>query len=100
MAPAHPDRADDVVAVARVLDPPGALRCLDAILGCREALDLNVKPRIAVEAMTAALRLPDARVVPSDSVAVRRLADRRARRPVPHPTLFWPRTNQRWSDGR
>ena len=60
VAPAHPDRADDVVAVARVLDPPGALRCLDAILGCREALDLNVKPRIAVEAMTAELRLPDA----------------------------------------
>ncbi len=59
VAPAHPDRADDVVAVARVLDPPGALHCLDAILGCREALDLNVKPRIAVEAMTAALRLPD-----------------------------------------
>ena len=25
---------------------------------CREALDLNVKPRIAIEAMTAALRLP------------------------------------------
>ena len=58
IAPAHPDLADDVVAVALRLDPPGALRCLDAILGCREALDLNVKPRIAVEAMTAALRLP------------------------------------------
>ncbi|WP_375484664.1 DNA polymerase III subunit delta' [uncultured Jatrophihabitans sp.] len=58
VAPAHPDFADDVVAVALRLDPPGALRCLDAILGCREALDLNVKPRIAVEAMTAALRLP------------------------------------------
>jgi DNA polymerase III subunit delta' len=58
IAAAHPDYADDVVAVALRLDPPGALRCLDAILGCREALDLNVKPRIAVEAMTAALRLP------------------------------------------
>ena len=58
IAPAHPDYADDVVAVALRLDPSGALRCLDAILGCREALDLNVKPRIAVEAMTAALRLP------------------------------------------
>ena len=58
IAPAHPDYADDVVAVAARLDPPGTLRCLDAILGCREALDLNVKPRIAVEAMTAALRLP------------------------------------------
>ncbi len=59
IAPAHPDLADDVVAVALRLDPPGALRCLDAILACREALDLNVKPRIAVEAMTAALRLPE-----------------------------------------
>ncbi|WP_375500500.1 DNA polymerase III subunit delta' [uncultured Jatrophihabitans sp.] len=58
IAPAHPDYADDVVAVALRLDPTGALRCLDAILACREALDLNVKPRIAVEAMTAELRLP------------------------------------------
>jgi DNA polymerase-3 subunit delta' len=30
---------------------------LDAVLGCREALELNVKPRIAEEAMTVALRL-------------------------------------------
>jgi DNA polymerase-3 subunit delta' len=28
------------------------------VLECRTALELNVKPRIAVEAMTAALRLP------------------------------------------
>ncbi len=55
---AHPDLADDVVSVARRISPPGALRRLDAILACREALELNVKPRIAVEAMTAALRLP------------------------------------------
>ena len=59
VAPAHPDFAHDVAAVARALGATGALRCLDAILGCREAvLDLNVKPRIAVEALTAALRLP------------------------------------------
>jgi DNA polymerase-3 subunit delta' len=58
IAPAHPDLADDVVAVSRRIDQPGALRRLDAIIGCREALELNVKPRIAVEAMTAALRLP------------------------------------------
>jgi DNA polymerase-3 subunit delta' len=55
---AHPDLADDVVSVARRISQPGALRRLDAILACREALELNVKPRIAVEAMTAALRLP------------------------------------------
>jgi DNA polymerase-3 subunit delta' len=58
VAPAHPDLADDVIAVSLGMDSTGALRCLDAILACREALDLNVKPRIAVEAMTAALRLP------------------------------------------
>jgi DNA polymerase-3 subunit delta' len=58
VAAAHPDLADDVIAVSRAIDANGALRRLDAILACREALDLNVKPRIAVEAMTAALRLP------------------------------------------
>ncbi|MGI8678355.1 MAG: DNA polymerase III subunit delta' [Jatrophihabitans sp.] len=58
VAAAHPDLADDVVAVSLRLDPPGVLRCLDAILACRQALEENVKPRIAVEAMTAALRLP------------------------------------------
>ena len=35
------------------VDPAGVLQRLDAVLACREALDLNVKPRIAVEAMTA-----------------------------------------------
>jgi DNA polymerase-3 subunit delta' len=55
---AHPDFADDVRAVAAVVSPAGALQRLDAVLACREALELNVKPRIAVEAMTAALRLP------------------------------------------
>ena len=44
--------------VASRIQPAGTLRRLDAILACREALELNVKPRIAVEAMTAALRLP------------------------------------------
>jgi DNA polymerase III subunit delta' len=58
VGPAHPDFADDVAAVARRLTPAGALQRLDAVLACREAVDLNVKPRVAVEAMTAALRLP------------------------------------------
>jgi DNA polymerase-3 subunit delta' len=58
VGPAHPDFADDVAAVARRLSPAGALQRLDAVLACREAVDLNVKPRVAVEAMTAALRLP------------------------------------------
>jgi DNA polymerase-3 subunit delta' len=55
---AHPDLADDVAFVASRIDAAGALRRLDAVLACREAVELNVKPRIAVEAMTAALRLP------------------------------------------
>jgi DNA polymerase III subunit delta' len=34
------------------------LQRIDAVLACREALEQNVKPRIAIEALTAALRLP------------------------------------------
>jgi DNA polymerase-3 subunit delta' len=56
--PAHPDFADDVRRVAAAIGAVGALQRLDAILACREALEQNVKPRIAVEALTAALRLP------------------------------------------
>jgi len=52
------DYDDDVVAVALRVDPSGALDRLDAVLACRTALELNVKPRIAVEALTTALRLP------------------------------------------
>ena len=58
VAAAHPDFARDVQQVARQIDAPGALRRLDEVLACREAVELNVKPKIAVEAMTAALRLP------------------------------------------
>ncbi len=58
IAPAHPDLADDVATVASRVTPAGALHRLDAVLACREALELNVKPRIAVEAMTAMLRIP------------------------------------------
>ncbi|MDQ6848585.1 MAG: DNA polymerase III subunit delta' [Actinomycetota bacterium] len=58
VAPAHPDLASDARVVASQVSSSDALRRLDAVLACREALELNVKPRIAVEAMTAALRLP------------------------------------------
>jgi DNA polymerase III subunit delta' len=58
VAPAHPDFAADVRSVAGRLSPTGTLQRLDSVLACREAVELNVKPRIAVEAMTAALRLP------------------------------------------
>jgi DNA polymerase-3 subunit delta' len=59
IARAHPDFDDDVRSVALKLHSPDVLRRLDAVLDCRTALDLNVKPRIAVEAMTASLRLPN-----------------------------------------
>ncbi len=57
-ARAHPDFDDDVRAVALRVAPAGALQRIDAVLACREALAQNVKPLVALEAMTAALRLP------------------------------------------
>jgi DNA polymerase-3 subunit delta' len=55
---AHPDFDKDVRRVAKAVPPTATLQRLQAVLACREALELNVKPRIAVEAMTVALRLP------------------------------------------
>jgi DNA polymerase-3 subunit delta' len=55
---AHPEVASDVSRVARSIDQAGALVRLEQVLACREAIELNVKPKIAVEALTAALRLP------------------------------------------
>ncbi|MDQ3886248.1 MAG: DNA polymerase III subunit delta', partial [Actinomycetota bacterium] len=52
----HPDRSADVTTAAAQWTPESLLRRLDAVLACREALELNVKPRIAVEAMTSALQ--------------------------------------------
>jgi DNA polymerase-3 subunit delta' len=56
--PSHPDFAADVAAVARRVPAPGVLARVEAVLACRTALEQNVKPQIAVEALTAALRLP------------------------------------------
>jgi DNA polymerase-3 subunit delta' len=58
VAAAHPDFARDVASVAKRIDEAGALHRLDQVLACREAIELNVKPKFAVEAMTVALRLP------------------------------------------
>ncbi len=58
VASAHPDAAEQVAYVAAHITSVGALHRLDAVLACREALEANVKPRIAIEAMTTALRLP------------------------------------------
>jgi DNA polymerase-3 subunit delta' len=54
----HPDRRADAEGLARLVGAEGALRRIDAILDCRLALEQNVKPQIAVEALTVALRLP------------------------------------------
>jgi DNA polymerase-3 subunit delta' len=54
----HPDRRADAEELARLIGAEGALRRIDAILACRVALEQNVKPQIAVEALTVALRLP------------------------------------------
>jgi DNA polymerase III subunit delta' len=53
---AHPDFEDEVRTVAGSMTPAQALTKLDAILACRTELELNVKPRIAVDALAAALR--------------------------------------------
>lgn len=54
----HPDRRADADQLARLVGAEGALRRIDAILDCRTALEQNVKPQIALEALTVALRLP------------------------------------------
>ena len=54
----HPDRRADAVELARLIGAEGALRRIDAVLACRTALEQNVKPQIAVEALTVVLRLP------------------------------------------
>ena len=56
VAATHPDRAVEVAAlVSSGVRPDGLLRCLEAVLACREALAVNVKPRIAVDAMVGQL---------------------------------------------
>ena len=49
----HPDMADRVAAMAAHASPDKLLRCIDAVLECREALAVNVKPKFAVDAMVA-----------------------------------------------
>jgi len=47
----NPDLERDVDVAAARFGAVGALRRLDAVLACREAIEQNVKPQIAVEAM-------------------------------------------------
>ncbi|MGV0835651.1 DNA polymerase III subunit delta' [Mycolicibacterium thermoresistibile] len=49
----HPDMADKVAALAAHAPADQLLRCIEAVLDCREALAVNVKPKFAVDAMVA-----------------------------------------------
>jgi DNA polymerase-3 subunit delta' len=51
----HADAADTASSAAERWTPESALRRIEAVLACREAIELNVKPRIAVEAMMLSL---------------------------------------------
>ncbi|MCT9091772.1 DNA polymerase III subunit delta' [Streptomyces sp. ASQP_92] len=53
---ANEDVRDAVERVARASGPERTLRRIESILACREALDRNVAPLLAVESMTLALR--------------------------------------------
>ncbi|CAM3076784.1 DNA polymerase III subunit delta' [Skermania piniformis] len=51
----HPDMTEKIAALADRSTPDGLLRGIEAVLACREAIALNVKPRFAMAAMVAAL---------------------------------------------
>jgi DNA polymerase III subunit delta' len=53
--PNHPDMADRVTALGSHAPPERLLRCIEAVLECREALAVNVKPKFAVDAMVATI---------------------------------------------
>jgi DNA polymerase-3 subunit delta' len=57
VAPIHsePAAVADVAAAARRWTRESTLRRLEAVLACRSAVDANVKPQIAVEAMMLSL---------------------------------------------
>ncbi|WP_219417152.1 DNA polymerase III subunit delta' [Pseudonocardia nigra] len=52
----HPDRQADIRRAAGEWSRESVLRRLEAVLACRTALDQNVKPEIAVEAMMTSLQ--------------------------------------------
>jgi DNA polymerase-3 subunit delta' len=56
VALANTDVQDTLERLARGTPPESTLRRIDAIAACRDALDRNVAPLLAVEAMTMALR--------------------------------------------
>ncbi|MGW1956780.1 DNA polymerase III subunit delta' [Streptomyces sp. NPDC001920] len=56
VALANTDAEDALERIARDSAPESTLRRIEAIAACRDALDRNVAPLLAVEAMTMALR--------------------------------------------
>ncbi len=52
----HVDLGEQAAAIARATTPASTLHRIEAIGGCRTALDANVAPLLAVEAMALALR--------------------------------------------
>ncbi|MEU1003699.1 MULTISPECIES: DNA polymerase III subunit delta' [Streptomyces] len=56
VAIANADAEDALERLARGSSPEATLRRIEAIAACRDALDRNVAPLLAVEAMTMALR--------------------------------------------
>ncbi|MGW1374758.1 DNA polymerase III subunit delta' [Streptomyces sp. NPDC002446] len=53
---ANDEVRDSVQRIAATSTPARTLRRIEAVIACREALDRNVAPLLAVESMTAALR--------------------------------------------
>ncbi|MEU2119683.1 DNA polymerase III subunit delta' [Streptomyces sp. NPDC016459] len=53
---ANTDVRDAIERIARATTPERTLRRIEAVLACRQALDRNVAPLLAVEAMTMELR--------------------------------------------
>jgi DNA polymerase-3 subunit delta' len=51
----NPDLSTAVQRLAQTSSPESTLRRIEAVLACREAVDLNVAPLLAVEAMALAL---------------------------------------------
>lgn len=54
--PVHADLGEQARVIAEGSTPAQTLRRIDAVLACREAIDANVAPLLAVEAMALALR--------------------------------------------
>jgi DNA polymerase III subunit delta' len=51
----HPDMAEQIASMAAHVPADRLLRCIEAVLGCRDALAINVKPKFAVDAMVATI---------------------------------------------